>query len=73
MAKQRDELTETKEKPKCKLIGKDSNIFNLLGIASQTLERAKQYESAKKMLDRAVQCKSYDEALVVIQDYVDVV
>ena len=27
------------EKPKCALIGKDGNIFNLMGIASRTLKR----------------------------------
>jgi hypothetical protein len=64
---------ETKQKPKCKLIGKDSNVFNLLGIAGQALKKAGQPESAKEMIQRVVRCGSFDVALAIIQDYVEVV
>ena len=32
-------MTEKYKKPDCPLIGQDSNIFNLVGIASRTLKR----------------------------------
>jgi len=59
-------------KPKCKLIGEDGNIFNLMGIASRTLRRAGLDTEAKEMVDRITKSKSYDEALVIIMEYVEV-
>ena len=59
-------------KPKCKLIGKDGNIFNLMGIASRTLKRAGLEEEAKEMVDRIFKSESYDRALQIIMDYVEV-
>lgn len=60
------------DKPKCKLIGEDGNIFNLMGIASRTLRRAGFDTEAKEMVDRITKSKSYDEALVIIMEYVEV-
>jgi hypothetical protein len=37
------------EKPKCALIGKDGNIFNLMGIASRTLKRNGMQEQSKEL------------------------
>jgi hypothetical protein len=59
-------------KPKCKLIGEDGNIFNLMGIASRTLKRAGLEEEAKEMVDRIFKSESYDRALQIIMDYVEV-
>ncbi len=58
-------------KPKCKLTGKDANIFNLMGIASNALKKAGLKEEAKEMKDKIMDSKSYDEALRIIMDYVD--
>ena len=61
------------EKPKCKLVGENGNIFNLMGIASRALRSAGQPEKAKDMCRRiTTQAKSYEEALVVISEYVEV-
>jgi hypothetical protein len=60
------------DKPKCKLIGEDGNIFNLMGIASRTLRRAGLKKQAEEMVDRITKSKSYDEALVIIMEYVEV-
>ena len=61
------------EKPKCKLVGENGNIFNLMGIASRTLKNAGQQEKAKDMCRRiTTQAKSYEEALVIISEYVEV-
>jgi len=61
-----------KFKPKCELIGADSNIFNLIGIASRALKRVGMRDEAKKMSEEAFRCGSYDEALCKILEYVDV-
>lgn len=60
------------KKPKCALIGEDGNIFNLMGIASRTLKRNGMQEEAKEMCDRITNSGSYDEALAIISDYVEV-
>lgn len=59
-------------KPKCKLVGKDGNIFNLMGIASRTLKEAGFKEKADEMIQRITKSKSYDEALGIIMEYVEV-
>ena len=59
-------------KPKCKLIGEDGNIFNLMGIASRTLKRAGLREEAEEMIDRIQNSRSYHEALGIIMEYLEV-
>ncbi len=60
------------EKPDCPLIGQDGNIFNLVGIASRTLRGAGQKDAAKEMSDRVFASGSYDEALCIIGEYVNI-
>lgn len=60
------------KKPKAKLIGADGNIFNLIGIASRSLKRAGQNDKATEMLERVMNSGSYDEALSIIMEYVEV-
>ena len=61
------------EKPKCKLVGEDGNIYNLMGIASRALKKNGLEEEAKEMFNKiTTEAKSYDEALCIIMDYVDV-
>jgi len=59
-------------KPKCKLIGKDGNVFNLIGIVSKTLKKAGKSEEATEMQIRVFKSGSYDEALQIFQEYVDI-
>ena len=59
-------------KPDCPLIGRDGNIFNLIGIASQTLRQHDMEEQAAEMFNRITQCQSYDSALNIIGDYVNI-
>ncbi|MDR0328451.1 MAG: hypothetical protein LBI05_09170 [Planctomycetaceae bacterium] len=59
------------EKPKAKLIGADSNIFNLAGIASRALKRAGQRDQAIEMGNRITSASSFDEALGIICEYVE--
>lgn len=64
---------DKKIKPKCALIGEDGNIFNLMGIASRTLKRNGMREEATEMCNRITGgAKSYDEALMILQDYVEI-
>ncbi len=61
------------EKPKCKLVGENGNIFYLIGMASRTLKNAGQPEKAKDMCNKITsQAKSYEEALVLISEYVEI-
>jgi glutamate mutase epsilon subunit len=59
-------------KPRCKLIGEDGNIFNLMGIASRTLKKAGMKDKADEMVDKITKSKSYDEALSIIMEYVEI-
>ncbi len=61
------------KEPKCALIGQDGNIFNLVGIASRTLKRNGMQEESKEMSNRVFNSHSYDEALDIIGEYVEVV
>lgn len=66
------EETAEKKKPDCKLIGEDGNIFNLIAIASRTLRRNNMAEQAVEMRDRIRALDSYDEALGIIGEYVNI-
>lgn len=59
-------------KPKCKLIGEDGNIFNLMSIASKTLKETGMEEEAREMIERIINSRSYIEALAIISEYVEV-
>ena len=61
-----------KQKPDCPLIGEDGNIFNLMGIASRTLKENGLSDQAREMRQRITQCQSYDSALCIIADYVNI-
>ena len=66
-------MKESREKPKCNLIGQDGNVFNLMGIASKTLKRNGQYDESKEMIEKiTTTAKSYEEALCIISDYVEI-
>lgn len=58
-------------KPRCKLVSENGNIFNLMGIASRTLKKAGLNEEAKEMTERIFKSESYDKALQIIMEYVD--
>lgn len=60
------------EKPDCPLIGADGNVFNLMGIASRTLKAHGLQDQAKEMRERITQSGSYDEALCILGEYVNI-
>ena len=53
-------------------MGRDGNIHNLLGIAGQTLREHGMEDKAREMFERVTQCQSYDSALSIIGDYVNI-
>lgn len=57
---------------KSTLVGEDGNIFNLVGIAQRDLKRAGYKAEAEELGTRLWKCHSYDEALNLIQEYVEV-
>lgn len=64
---------KTKKKPACKMVGENGNVFNLMGLASRALREAGFPEKAKEMLRRVnSEAKSYDAALMLIMEYVEV-
>lgn len=60
------------EKPTVELIGQNGNVFNLLGICSKALKRAGQADKAKEMSQKVMSCGSYDEALQIMMEYVEI-
>ena len=61
-----------KTKPDCKLIGEDGTIYNLMGLAARTLRKNGLTEQATEMTERITACGSYDEALGIIGEYVNI-
>lgn len=64
---------EVSLKPKAKLVGANGNIFSLTAIARRALIEAGQEKEAELMLKRVYNSKSYEEALNVLSDYVEIV
>lgn len=63
---------ESVEKPDCALIGENGNIFNLAGLAAGTLREHGMKEQAEEMKERVCSSHSYEEALCVIGEYVNI-
>jgi hypothetical protein len=61
------------DKPKCKLLGEDDNVFNLIGKANKTLKRAGLEAEAKEISRKVFASGSYDEALSIIGSYIEIV
>lgn len=65
-------MKNEKLKPDCPLIGKNGNIFNLMGIADRTLKRNNMIDEAKDMCNRIMSSESYEKALSIIEEYVNI-
>lgn len=59
-------------KPRCKLIGTDGNVFALAGRVQKTLRKAGQGELAKEFQKKLFECPSYDAALALMSEYVEI-
>lgn len=56
-----------------KVIGEDSNIFNLLGLVTKELKRNGYRDLAKELPPQIFECNSYDQALTILDKYVELV
>lgn len=63
---------EENQKPTCKLLGEDGNIFYILGRVSRVLKENGQAEQANEVSERVMASGSYDEALQIVMEYVEV-
>lgn len=63
------------EKPECKLIGENGNIFNLLSIAVNTLKGHGFRDQAEELKHRVLdgEAQSYHQALAIIGEYVEII
>ena len=59
------------QKPKCKLINEDGNIFFILGRVRNTLRENGLEAELEEVTARVMESKSYYEALEIISEYVD--
>jgi hypothetical protein len=57
-------------KPQMQLAGMDGNIFNILGNASRLLKENGMEAQAKEMFERATAAGSYEQALMIVSEYV---
>ena len=61
------------DKPRVKMVGQDGNVFNLMGLASRALKNIGRYDQAKEMVSKITQtARSYDEAIRIMMEYVDI-
>lgn len=67
-----EQTAQEQKKPDCPLLGTDSNIFSLMGLASKTLKRNGMAEQAKEMCDRITSSGDYNKALCIIGEYVNI-
>ena len=66
-----DATHETK-KPRCKLTGTDGNVFSVIATVSRSLKRSGQEARAAEWATRAMNSRSYDAALALAFEYVEV-
>lgn len=60
------------EKPRCKLVGTDGNVFAVIGNVRRALNRAGLYEHSSEFVTRATNSDGYDEVLQLVHEYVEV-
>jgi hypothetical protein len=68
----RNLLRAASGKPRCRLIGEDGNVFNVIGLVKRALERAGQSDEAREFVRRAKASRSYTEVLGLAMEYTEV-
>ena len=64
--------TDKVDKPVCKLVGSDGNVFAVIGAVCKALRRAGQPDKAEEFSKRAMKSGSYDAVLQLCFEYVEV-
>ena len=67
-----DSANRKNQKPRCNIYG-TVLIPEILGVASKTLKQNNMFGESKEMIERATLSYSYDEAVDIIGEYVEVV
>jgi hypothetical protein len=62
----------THDKPVCQRSGTDGNVFMLAGRVTHALTEAGRGQQVQDLWDRLVQCPSYEDALRLFTEYVEV-
>ncbi len=60
------------DKPPCKLIGKDGNVFTIIGRVQNALNKVGQADKAIEFRMRAFSSESYDEVLRLCDEFVEI-
>lgn len=63
---------ESVEKPSCKLVGSDGNVFAIIANVSKALRRAGQADRAAEFQEKALSSASYEDVLALCNEYVEV-
>ncbi len=63
-------MSDSKSKPKVRLVGEDGNAFAILGRVSKALRQAGQGDKVKEMTDKAMS-GDYNHLLATVLEYVD--
>lgn len=63
----------TKEKPKCNIYSALGTMDEIIGLASKTLKENNMIDESREMIEKATTTYSYDEALDVINEYVETI
>jgi len=58
-------------RPRCKLVDRDGNVFVIIAAVKQALRDAGQHEAASDFVQQAFRCKSYDHVLALLVEFVD--
>jgi hypothetical protein len=58
-------------KPAARVIGENGNVYNVLGICARAPRDVGLAEQAEEMKERVFKSSSYDEALCIMMDYVE--
>jgi len=58
-------------RPRCRLSHADADVFAIMGAAQRALRDAGDHAAARAFVQRAFRCRSYDEVLALLVEYVD--
>ncbi len=70
--KKDNSINKKNQKPMCNIYGLVV-IPEILGFVSKTLKENNMFDESKEMIERATLSYSYDEAIKIIEEYVDIV
>lgn len=66
-----EKQTSVQKRPKMQLLGRDGNVFAIVGAAGGMLIKAGQFQQAQEMYERVMKSDNYYKALNIISEYVE--